>query len=186
MLLSKGGCTDEFNAEPRVGDVVIGSKSATKEYYHTQEGFKGVVTGNDDGELTLRGYSTRNPDLKLTAPVEQKHFELHRVHPDNMAVALGGVVKEEAEIDVDFWGAPGRQAELLPMPKPAKPRKAGGFGAKDNVNLSPESNFNDGSPNNPVDMLGVVDAIVKGKLPVRVKWSNGFLNSYAPKDLIKG
>ena len=192
MLLNSNSCTDEFNAEPRKGDVVIGSKSATKEYYHTQEGFKGVVIGNDDGELTLNGYSTRNPELQLTALVEQRHFELHSIHPDNMAVALGQAPKEEAGIGVDFWNALGRQAEpVKPVatkakPKPAKPTKAGGFGAKDNVKLSPKSNFNDGSPNNPVDILGVVDAIVKGKLPVRVKWSNGFLNSYTPKDLIKG
>ena len=198
MLLNSNSCTELFNSEPRVGDAVIGLASASKEYYHTQEGFIGAILAVDDREtLEVRGFSTADPELKLGAIVDTKHFELRHVHPANMAVALGQVVKGEAEIDIDFWNALGGQAIPMPVPapmpvappakpKPAKPTKAGGFGAKDNVKLSPKSNFNDGSPNNPVDILGVVDAIVKGQLPVRVKWSNGFLNSYTPKDLIKG
>lgn len=70
--------------------------------------------------------------------------------------------------------------------KPVKPLKAGGFGKDDKVKLSPESMFNDGTPINPVDTKGVVQDVVKGKMPLRVKWNNGLINSYRPEDLVKG
>jgi len=189
-VLRRASVTEFYNIEPRVGDEVIGLASASKEYYHTKEGFIGAIHAVDDGvveweTLEVRGFSTIDPDLDLIVLVDPKHFDLRRVHPDNMAVALGEdnprVVKHKPH-----WGLPPVLEQPANVDKPVKPTKAGGFGAKDNVKLSPESLFNDGSPANPVDLIGVVDAIVKGKLPVRVKWSNGFLNSYTPKDLIKG
>lgn len=60
------------------------------------------------------------------------------------------------------------------------------FKVDDEVRMLPESRFwycvDD--PGNPKDMLGVITKIEpEDSLPIKVKWNNGFRNSYGYEDL---